>query len=173
MVEEGLFNSPEFVYGIIFAGIFLVMGLLIQIGGSLFSDWRNHKRKIKFLKIEFIFKEKISIFEKVGGLSWKNHFALTTIENMNKLKRSNEKNLEIIKQELNSNLIEFAVLLNKIIYFSGELRKNLGGYIREFEEYINDKDFGKEGRTKELRERYKPFMYEIDKIILKELEQIK
>lgn len=68
--------SDEFVYGIWFAGLFLVIGIAIQILGSLFSDWRNHKRKlqylgrehnykIRFLKEEVFFKRKLQYFERI------------------------------------------------------------------------------------------------------------
>ena len=60
-----------------------------------------------------------------------------------------------------------------MIYMSRELTKNLGKYITEFENYLEDKNFAEEKRTNELTEKYVPFMREMNKIIQKEIKQIK
>ena len=163
----------DIIIGLLIAGGFFIVALIIQILGTLLLNWKNHKNKVKYMKKEYFFKQKISIFENIGTLSWKNHLALTTIENLNKLKTKNEENLKIIKQQLELNLFNFTLLLDKLIYFSSNLRKNLGRYITEFENYIKDKNFGEEIRTKELRENYKPFCKEINSIIEKEIKEIK
>jgi hypothetical protein len=133
----------------------------------------EHTNEISYMKKEYFFKEKISLFEKIGGLTAKNHIALTTIENRNKLKLEDKEGLDILKQVLKMNVIEFGILMDKLIFFSDDLRKNLGKYISLFEGYINDKDFGKEKKTKELRAEYKPFMIKINETIQKELNEIK
>lgn len=148
------------------------LSILAAIIGASIGPYVTHKFSIKYLKKKHFFQEKIFLFEKLGGLSWKNHLALTIIENINKSKKEGTE-LEIIKQKLKMNLVEVEILLDKLIYFSNDLRKNLGKYITEFENYVNDKDFGKEERTKKLRENCKPFIIEINKIIEKELREIK
>lgn len=147
-----------------------ILGALIV---AFLGPYYTHKFSIKYFKKQYFFKEKISIFEKMGGFSWKNHFVLSTIESLNKQELMDGKHKNLKKAQLGANIKEFTILMDKLIYFSPELRKNLGKYISLFEEYIDDKSFGEEERTKKLRNDCSPYINEVNKIIQKEIDEIK
>jgi len=148
-----------------------------SIGGALvvafLGPYFTHKFSIKYFKKKFFFKEKISLFEKIGAISWKNHLLLTTIESLNKKGVINEQNKNILRAQLKENIIEFGMLMDKAIYLSSDLRLNIGRYITLFEEYLNDKKFGDKKRTEKLRKDYSIYMKKANKIIEKEINEIK
>lgn len=150
--------------------ILSIIGALIV---AFLGPYYTHKLSIKYFKKEYFFKEKIALFEKIGGITWKNHLILTTIESLNENGQLNDPNKVILKSQLDKNIKDFAILMEKLIYFSSELRVNLGRYISLFETYTNDKDFGEKERTKKLREDSKPHMQKVNRIIEREIKEIK
>jgi len=55
----------DVMLGVLIAGGFFISALIIQIAGTLFYDWRNHKRRIERIRNEFVLKEKIESFKKI------------------------------------------------------------------------------------------------------------
>lgn len=149
--------------------ILSIIGALIV---AFLGPYYTHKLSIKYFKKEYFFKEKIALFEKIGGITWKNHLVLTTIESINESNQMNETNKAILKSQLVENIKNFAFLMEKLIYFSSELRLNFGRYISLLEIYANDKKFGEKEMTKKLREDTKPYMQRVNKIIEKEIKEI-
>lgn len=158
--------ASELVTGVLIAGIFFISALIIQICGTLLADWRTHKRKIRYLKQELIFKEKINIFEKIVGLSWRIHLNLTELD-------LGTKNKEEIKREINKITNSFLFVFDKAIYINEELNTPLGKYIDLFERYIESKSFGTKKSIEELREKAKPLSDKISEIIQGEINSIK
>ncbi len=154
-------------------GITIVLSILGAILGAFFGPYFTHSLNVKYFKKEYIFREKISLFEKLGAISWKNHLILTTIENTNTLRQMNEQKKALFNSQLQENVTNFSMLMDKLIYFSDGLRKNMGKYISLFERYLNDSHFGEIKTTKKLREDYRPFLRAANKIMEKELQGIK
>lgn len=145
--------------------IFSLIGALI---GASLGPFITHKFSIKYFKKKHAFIEKIKLYEKIGGLSWSNHLALTILE---QLKNNSEK--EVIRATLKKNIQQFIPLLEKGIYFSRKLVLNLGRDITLFEKYVQDPKFGTEESIKNLRKDYGPFSKEISDEMGKELGKIK
>lgn len=55
----------EIVTGILIAGSFFILALIIQIVGTIFFDWRNHKRRLEYIKKELFFNKKATFFERI------------------------------------------------------------------------------------------------------------
>ncbi len=158
MVEE-LFNSPEFLYGVIFAGIFLIIGLSIQIGSSLFADWRNHKRRLQYLdkehekKIDYMqkrvfFNKKLGFFDKVS----KN--LVQDILSLDRITRRvlKSKNLKKMSKENREKFKERLLKERRELKETEERDKDY--FLQEYEFYLKDKsifeDVGNFIRTSEL-----------------------
>jgi hypothetical protein len=65
------FRMGELITGIWIAGGFFIGALIIQISGTLFSDWRTHERNIKRIRNEYVLKEKIESFKKIYKITCK------------------------------------------------------------------------------------------------------
>lgn len=55
----------ELLQGVLISGIFLLIGIIATISGQEYSAWRNHTRRIEYLREEIFFKKKLEYFEGV------------------------------------------------------------------------------------------------------------
>jgi hypothetical protein len=92
---------------ILLAGSFFIGGITVTIIGSLFADWRNHKRnlerlrqehnyRVRYMQKETFFRKKLEYFERIAKAIEDNveiyEVVLSGIEN--------EKNMNIIRKRL-------------------------------------------------------------------------
>lgn len=55
----------ELTQGVLISGGFLVIGIIATIFGQEYYAWRNHRRKIEYLREEIFFRKKLEYFEEV------------------------------------------------------------------------------------------------------------